>query len=44
MAIPALYEVHKGVNGLSALDQMVKSIEKEIGKGANIIILSDRGV
>ena len=45
VAIPALYEVHKGVNGLEdALDQMVKSIEREVDKGANIVILSDRGV
>ena len=33
VAIPALYEVHKGVNGLEdALDQMVKSIEREVVK------------
>ena len=45
VAIPALYEVHKGVNGLEdALDRMVKSIEREVDKGANIVILSDRGV
>jgi len=45
IAIPTLYEVHKGVNGLeAALEQMIKSIEKEVDNGANIVILSDRGV
>ena len=45
IAIPTLYEVHKGVNGLeAALEHMIKSIEKEVDNGANIVILSDRGV
>ena len=45
IAIPTLYEVHKGMNGLeTALHDMVKSIEKEVDNGANIVILSDRGV
>ena len=45
IAIPTLYEVHKGVNGLeAALEQMIKSIEREVDNGANIVILSDRGV
>ncbi len=33
------------MNGLeTALDEMVKSIEKEVDKGANIVLLTDRGV
>ena len=45
ISIPTLYEVHKGVNGLeTALEQMVASIEKEVDNGANIVILSDRGI
>ncbi len=45
VVIPTLYEVHKGMNGLeTALEEMVKSIEKEVDKGANIVLLTDRGV
>ncbi len=45
IAIPTLYEAQKGMNGLEkALDKMVKNIEKEVDNGANIVILSDRGV
>ncbi|MDA9984342.1 glutamate synthase large subunit [Flavobacteriaceae bacterium] len=45
VVIPTLYDVHKGMNGLeTALDEMVKSIEKEVDKGANIVLLTDRGV
>jgi glutamate synthase (ferredoxin) len=43
--ISTLYEVSTGLNGLeNALEDMIKSIEKAVDKGANIIILSDRGV
>ena len=43
--ISTLYEVNSGLNGLeNALADMIKSIEKAVDQGANIIILSDRGV
>ena len=39
------YPKHKGVNGLEdALEKLIVSVEKAIDSGANIIILSDRGV
>ena len=45
VSIGTLYAVEKGHNGLeSALDQMVVDIEKAVDEGANILILSDRGV
>jgi len=43
--VPALYNINSGLNGLEdALDSIVKSIESQLDKGVNIIILSDRGV
>ena len=43
--ISTLYEVNSGLNGLeNALEDMIKSIEKAVDQGANIIILSDREV
>ena len=43
--ISTRYEVSTGLNSLeNALEDMIKSIEKAVDKGANIIILSDRGV
>ena len=43
--ISTLYEVQTGLNGLEcALDEMISAIEKAVDQGANIIILSDRGV
>ena len=43
--VPILYEVDMGYNGLEiALGEIVVKIDKEISNGANIIILSDRGV
>jgi len=43
--IPILYPIEKGVNGLEkALEDIVIQTEKAVVKGANIIILSDRGV
>ena len=45
VSIGTLYAVEKGHNGLeSALDQMIVDIEKAVDEGANILILSDRGV
>ena len=45
VSIGTLYAVEKGHNGLeAALDQMVVDIEKAVDEGANILILSDRGV
>ena len=45
VSINTLYEVAKGHNGLEvALEQMIVDIEKAVDEGANIIILSDRGV
>jgi len=44
-SVKALYEIEKGLNGLEiALKKMMSSIIKAIDNGANIIILSDRGV
>jgi len=43
--ISTLYEIAAGLNGLeNALEDMIKDIERALEKGANIIILSDRGV
>jgi glutamate synthase (NADPH) large chain len=43
--IPILYPIEKGLNGLeSALDNLLKEVKKQVLSGANIIILSDRGV
>lgn len=43
--ITTLYEVNSGLNGLeNALDDMIKAIDTAVDQGANIIILSDRGV
>ena len=43
--VSTLYEINTGLNGLeNALEDLIKSIEKAIDQGANIIILSDRGV
>lgn len=45
VVIPILYPIKKGHNGLeSALDDIIKQIKIEVNNGANIIILSDRGV
>ncbi len=45
MSIPMLYPIEKGVNGLEkALDDIIIQVEKAVLNGANIIILSDRGV
>ena len=44
-SVPILYPIEKGVNGLEkALDDIVLHVEKAVLNGANIIILSDRGV
>ena len=44
-SIPILYPIEKGVNGLEkALDDILVQTEKAVADGANIIILSDRGV
>ena len=43
--VSTLYETQSGLNGLEqALEEMIKEVEKAIEQGANIIILSDRGV
>ena len=43
--ISILYEVQLGLNGIeTALEDIVSEIEKEISKGVNLIILSDKGV
>jgi glutamate synthase (ferredoxin) len=43
--ISTLYEINNGLNGLeSALDDMINEVNKALVRGANIIILSDRGV
>jgi glutamate synthase (NADPH/NADH) large chain len=43
--IPMLYPIERGVNGLEkALDDIIIQVEKAVIDGANIIILSDRGV
>jgi glutamate synthase (NADPH) large chain len=45
VSVNTLYEVQTGLNGLeNALEQMIKHIEKAVNGGANIVILSDRGV
>ncbi len=45
VSIPTLYEVEKGYNGLEdALEAILAQSSKEADQGANIIILSDRGV
>ena len=45
VSISTLYPIEKGVNGLeNALDNIILEIEKGIDNGANIVILSDRGV
>ena len=45
VSIPTLYGVNKGYNGLEdALEAILQQASKEADKGANIIILSDRGV
>ena len=45
VVIPILYPISKGVNGLEkALDNILLTCEKAVFEGANIIILSDRGV
>lgn len=45
VSISILYPIEKGVNGLeSALDNIVKQVDDAVRDGANIIILSDRGV
>jgi len=45
VTVSTLYEVQTGLNGLEyALNDMITAIEKDIAQGANIIILSDRGV
>ena len=45
VSINTLYDVAKGHNGLeAALDKMIEAIEKAVDDGANIIVLSDRGV
>ena len=44
-SVPMLYPIEKGVNGLEkALDDIIIKVEKAVLNGANIIILSDRGV
>ncbi len=44
-SVPMLYPIEKGVNGLEkALDDIIIQVEKAVLNGANIIILSDRGV
>tara|TARA_S200000501_G_scaffold137131_1_gene129621 strand:- start:1664 stop:6172 length:4509 start_codon:yes stop_codon:yes gene_type:complete len=43
--ISVLYEVQLGLNGIeTALEEIVFEIEREISKGVNLIILSDKGV
>jgi glutamate synthase (ferredoxin) len=43
--ISTLYEINNGLNGLeNALEEMINEINKALIQGANIIILSDRGV
>ncbi|MGB1080553.1 MAG: glutamate synthase large subunit [Flavobacteriaceae bacterium] len=44
-SVPALYDVQSGNNGLErALDTLLLEVKKQVEAGANIIILSDRGV
>jgi glutamate synthase (NADPH/NADH) large chain len=43
-SVVALYEIKKGLNGLeNSLNSIVQEIEVAIDRGANIIIISDRG-
>ncbi|WP_373519876.1 glutamate synthase central domain-containing protein, partial [Pricia sp.] len=45
VSIPTLYDIEKGYNGLEdALEAILAQTSKEADEGANIIILSDRGV
>ena len=45
ISIPMLYDVDKGVNGLdAALKHLVDAATLAVDEGANIIILSDRGM
>ncbi|MEC8599438.1 MAG: glutamate synthase large subunit [Bacteroidota bacterium] len=45
VSVPVLYEIHKGVNGLEkSLLKIIEDVGRQIDFGANIIILSDRGV
>ncbi len=45
VSIPILYPIEKGINGLEkALDDILIQTEKAVAQGANIVILSDRGV
>jgi glutamate synthase (NADPH/NADH) large chain len=45
VTVSTLYKVQTGLNGLEyALNDMITAIEKAVDQGANIIILSDRGV
>jgi glutamate synthase (NADPH/NADH) large chain len=45
VSVEALYEINSGLKGLEiALKEMIINIEKALNAGANIIILSDRGV
>jgi glutamate synthase (ferredoxin) len=45
VSISTLYEINSGLNGLeNALEEMIKNVESALNFGANIIILSDRGV
>ena len=45
VSIPILYPIERGVNGLEkALDTVLLKTTKAVSEGANIIILSDRGV
>ncbi|HET8736488.1 MAG TPA: glutamate synthase large subunit, partial [Pricia sp.] len=45
VSIPTLYDIEKGHNGLEdALEAILKQASQEADQGANIIILSDRGV
>ena len=45
VTISTLYEINNGLNGLeNALQEMINEINKALIHGANIIILSDRGV
>ncbi|MFD0862828.1 glutamate synthase large subunit [Sungkyunkwania multivorans] len=44
-SIQTLYRVKEGLNGVEkALDNIISEVEKAVTTGANIIILSDRGV
>ena len=44
-SVNALYVANEGNNGLErALEELLKRVKKEVEDGANIIILSDRGI